>query len=918
MNRLIFITSFALSLSGCSPSAEDLIKKGEAALNAGDNASALIHLRSAVATNAASLPARELLARAFETAGDFQASEQQLRKQLELGGVQDSLIPQIAAWLIDRNENAALIKEFGEVALSTPEGKATLASLISMAFAAQRRLPDAERALAKAGSITASTQLAAAQLQFNKGSAEAGKVLLADAERFASESKVTPWWVWRGIARGWQGAGEQQKSLASFDTAIKSLPSHFGIKGELGEYFMALEKTDEAKAILKDLKSTAPKYYRTALLEALIKIDEGKQDEAYELATRVLAQVPDSESASLIAANIDLARGNLSTAESRAQVLIQQTPNSIGGQRLNAIIEARKGNAANAERLLQKALSIVGNNPGLMVDLAQQKLNLGKTNEAKKLLEAAILLKPDSAAALTTLADLLMRSGSASDVAPYLKKALVSAKTDIGAMQALFNLAIKTKQYDQASVAIDKTSEAKPNDPNPTLWKAILAKEKNDDAQANTLLLASLDQSPTFYPALTLLKAESLSGKNTTNNSAEFEKRLAAAIATKPKDARIYLDMLALKRRQKMDPKQLSALGQKFILDLPEAVALRKTVAELLLASDEKKVADSIIEQGYTSFSSTPGMLELAARWAEASGQNGIALTRYEQLNKFFPENLGYALKRGQLLFATQRPDEGIEVFKKAVALRPEDDLANRELAFALFKQGKKPESFSVLTQYANQNGKSVQGLLAAADVQFFAKDFAESLKSIEKAVKIEPSERTLGAKIRFLDARDDKKEAEKTLAAWLKLNPNDPTVLLFAASRASQQNQTADTINYLERLLKITPGNPYLLNDLAFAQASLGSKQALQSAELANRALPDQSNILDTLAFAQTVNGKLDEAEKTLKQALQTDPNAIAPLVRLAELLKSRNNIDEAKQLLLNLDVTRLPKAFQERVKAI
>jgi cellulose synthase operon protein C len=918
MTKFLLLVTFLSTLIACNPSADDFAKKGEAALLAGDNQAAVLHLRSAVSVDANSLKSRELLSFALERTGDFQALEQQLRKQIELGGNKDIITPKIAAWLLDRNENQTLIKEFGDVKLTAPESNATLSALLSIAYTALRRIPDAERTASKAGLVNSATQLAAAQIQLNKGSIDNGKVMLADAQRFAKENKATEWWIWRGIARGWQSLGEREKSLNSFNAALKALPSHFGVKGELGEYYISLGKIDEAKAVLTDLKTLAPKYYRTVLIDALLKIDEGNQDEAYELATKVLAQVPESESASLIAANIDLTRNNISTAESRAQVLLQRTPNSIGGQRLSAVIEAKKGNTANAERILEKTIDKVGQNPELMVDLAQQKLNLGKTAEAKKLLESAIAIKPDLTVALSTLSDLLLRSGAINQVAPYLKKAMASSKPDVNTMLPLFNLAIKTKQYAQAELAIEKTQSAKPNDPNPTLWRAILARERNDEKQAYVLLLASLNQNPTFYPALTILKAQSLSNKSEANTVSELEKRLNAAIASKTKDARIYLDMLTLKRRQNLSPKELSALGQKFVIELPESVNLRKTVAELLVQSDQKKVADSLIDEGNTSFANMPGMLELAARWAEASGQNGVALTRYEQLSKLFPENLSYALKRGQLLFANQRIDDGIEVFKRAIVLRPEDDFANRELAFALFKQGKKPESLTALTNYGNQPGKTVPALLATADLHFYAKEFSESLKSIEKAIRIETSERTVGAKIRFLDSRGEQKEAEKTLDAWLKSKVNDPNSLLFAATRASQQNQHTGSVLYIERLLKVTPGNPYLLNDLAFAQASLGLKQALQTAELANNALPDQPNIMDTLAFAQTVNGKVDDAEKTLKDALQTDPNAIAPLVRLAELLKSKNNVDEAKQLILNLDINRLPKAYQDRVKAI
>jgi cellulose synthase operon protein C len=115
-------------LAGCTPSAESLLAKGKAAQEAGDLKTALIHLRSAAQEAPSRLDIRQALGAALQQSGEFEALEQQLRRELDLGGDKNLLAPQIAIWQNDRGEFAAVVRDWLDVTLTAPAQQTVLRS----------------------------------------------------------------------------------------------------------------------------------------------------------------------------------------------------------------------------------------------------------------------------------------------------------------------------------------------------------------------------------------------------------------------------------------------------------------------------------------------------------------------------------------------------------------------------------------------------------------------------------------------------------------------------------------------------------------------------------------------------------------------------------------------------------------------
>jgi cellulose synthase operon protein C len=929
MNKIFDVTNFltitklatglvlVATISACSSSVDDLVADANDAIKNGDIKAAVLHAKSAVSADKTSLKARFVLADSMRLSGDFQGLDEQLRRQLELGGERDFIIPQIALWMLDRNENAKLVGEFGKTKLTNADEQGKLAAIVTMANIGLRKIKDAEQSLQSAGTVNPATQVAAAQLRLHQGRISDGTALLVDAERLAVDAGGTKWWVWRGIARMRQALGDTDQSIQSFKAALKAQPAHFGIKGELGEYYLALGRFEEAKAILKDLQSSAPNYFRTLTMRAMFALQEGNTNLAYDMASKILSQLPDSDTAAMIVASIDLSRNNLVSAERQGHLVVQRNPNNSAAQKLLSMIEAKKGNLKGAASLLESAIERAPSDQSLKVELARQSLGLGNRLSAEQLLNKVITVEPNNVNALLTLAELQLMKGQSAGASKHLQKALSTARTDFDSLQPLFELSVRAKSYEIAEAVAEKLIIQSPNDPHGLLWRAIVSQEKQQILQAKELLGSSLDLNPAFYPSLSILKAQATLSKDKAQ-SMEYEKRLAQAIEARPSDGRIFLDMLSLKRANRAPINELATQAKAFAEQQIYSVQLREAAANLLVLDKRQGEADELIKKGVEQLSNVSGMLELATRWAEKAGQLPLALERAQALTLANPDNLNYQVKRGQLLFASNKTDEALALFRNAVQARPDSELIVRELAFALYKTGKRNDALGVAKAFGDLTGKRVQSLLVLSDIHYFEKDFSQALRMIDEAVKLEANERTVGAKIRFYDMQKEGAKAEATLTSWISKDTKKPSALFFAAARAVKANNGEATVAYLSQLSALNPDNPYLLNDLAFAQASISKKESLVTARKAVTLLPNNPKVLDTLAFAQLINDQRDAAEDTLRFAISQDPDSIASLVRLVEVLAAKKNLSEANAIMKKIDPFSLNESYKKRIDAL
>ncbi len=124
-------------------------------------------------------------------------------------------------------------------------------------------------------------------------------------------------------------------------------------------------------------------------------------------------------------------------------------------------------------------------------------------------------------------------------------------------------------------------------------------------------------------------------------------------------------------------------------------------------------------------------------------------------------------------------------------------------------------------------------------------------------------------------DAGDNAK-AYTVLAAALETFPDDPDLLYDLAMVAEKLDRIDVVEQKLSRLIELKPTNAHALNALGYTLVDRTTRLS-EGLALVERALvlaPDDPFILDSVGWANFRLGKLDEAEKHLRRAMEQRPD--------------------------------------------
>jgi Flp pilus assembly protein TadD len=154
-------------------------------------------------------------------------------------------------------------------------------------------------------------------------------------------------------------------------------------------------------------------------------------------------------------------------------------------------------------------------------------------------------------------------------------------------------------------------------------------------------------------------------------------------------------------------------------------------------------------------------------------------------------------------------------------------------------------------------------------------------------------------AEAQLLRDAGDNAAAYSVLTKALDTHPDDPDLLYDLAMVAEKLGRIEVVEAKLNRLIELKPNNAHALNALGYTLVDRTPRLA-EGLALIERALalaPDDPFILDSMGWAQFRMGKLDEAEKSLRRAMdeRPDPEIAA---HLGEVLWAKGERDRAREI--------------------
>lgn len=514
-----------------------------------------------------------------------------------------------------------------------------------------------------------------------------------------------------------------------------------------------------------------------------------------------------------------------------------------------ATAQALDNDIKAARELQQKALlSQPEHGPALLLG-ARLSLAEGDGAAALQQVEALLAKQPKQSEAWLLKAELLLRN-KASDkdgaMAAY-RQALVVKPDLVAAHDAVIMLLMAKPDFAAATEQYALLQKVAPKHPRTLFIEAILAETKGDFKRARELTQMLLRGMPN-NPQLLMLAGQVELKLNAT---AQAEAHFAKAMQLVPKAAPPRYNLAQVQMRLGQTDKAIATLKPLVDANLPDAKALTLTAQAQLMAGDSKG-ADANFAKAAKLAPQDSRLRTTLALSQLGKGQDTTAMAELESIAASDKGNTADVA----LIAAKVRANDF------AGALKAIDALAVKSPGDPLPDQ--------------------LRGRIALQ-----RNDAAGARKHFDAALKLSPDFMPALAGLAALDLADKQPAASRArFEALLARNPkHSGAMLALAEISARSGGKPAEVTDWLTKAVKIDPADltPHLL--LIDHLAATGqTKPALNAAQAALGALPDNVELLDRLGRAQLALNDAQQAISTFNKLAQLQPKSPQPQLRLAD----------------------------------
>lgn len=329
-------------------------------------------------------------------------------------------------------------------------------------------------------------------------------------------------------------------------------------------------------------------------------------------------------------------------------------------------------------------------------------------------------------------------------------------------------------------------------------------------------------------------------------------------------------------------------------------------------------------------------LAELAAERQDCA----TALTHFEKARPAFSQNPSRLWPQAACLFETGRLGEAEEAYRLILNADPEDSQARFNLALTQFRRQDYETAAQTLAPEANSDASEPDALSLLADAYEGASQIPEALKTLQRAVRVHPSEEQLYLQLAELcvsqgsyDLADEVLEAavlrlggsarlyamrgvaysqlgqfeqsEKAFEQASRLNAGNEMTTMGLTLTLEQGGRLDEAVELLREQLRKSPQQPSLNHMLAQSLLKQGAEpgqaafeEALRALEISIKSDPNKARPRVTLGQLYLKSGKTAAAIAQLERAVELDPSDSTARYQLAMAFLKAGRKDEAAAL--------------------
>jgi putative PEP-CTERM system TPR-repeat lipoprotein len=668
--------------------------------------------------------------------------------------------------------------------------------------------------------------------------------------------------VYRKLSAAYLEKGDVRSALRAATTAADLMPDTPDAQVEAGNLLLATGAFGDAKARAQKALSKSPDHVEVRILlgNALAGLEDA--DRAIKEFEEAIRLDP-SQSASYIGlGTLRGARGDREAAEEAFKQALARDPKSALARLALAQFYWSTGRLDAAEHTLLDALAIDPDDRRANIALAVFYEYTGRGDEAEPYLLIAQRSDSSGTAALM-LADYYIRENRLAEATSLLRR--ISSDPKSGFLSSLRLAAIADLQgrSDEALETLDRLLAAQPRNSIALAAKADLLRRRGrfDDAlrAADGAIGADPLSAQAQFIRGQILEAKGRAGQalQAFNRTLDLNPRASAA---QVELARLRLDSGAAEGSV--------ALAADAVRTDPENLDARLVLARALTLRHDYAQAESTLRE----------LLRVAPRAAAVHGQLG-------------------------LLLAMKNDAPGArQAFERALALDPFELDAVGGLTALDFGAARRTEAIARLDGLLNRAPGNAGLLLITARAYASVSDLTRAETLLVRAIEADPGALAAYSMLGSVYLAEKRLDAARGQFEKLAQSQDRPVgALTVVGIIYLLQNRTADARQAFERVLGIEPHAPVAANNLAWIYAENGGNLdlALQLAQTASEALPDQAEVSDTLGWIYYKKQMMPRAVSALRHSLDLDPKNALASYHLGLALEKSGDVGQARRML-------------------
>ena len=886
----ILLLGGGLAACGHNDNPEQLIADATQYRQKGDTKAAIIQLKNALQKKPDDANARFLLGTIYNDTGDALSAEKEIRRATELGMAKAKTAPQLARSLMAQGKHQLALDELsaaaplqdGAAEITRGDAYTSLGKQAEAKAAYEQALkltPDAPLALVGLAKIAyfgkdvdGASRLVDQAITKNPKSTEA---LIAKADLLRAQEK-------------------NDAAMAAYDEAIKISPDNVQNRISKANLQIGLRRFDEAAKEIDAARKIAPAAPLVSYTQALLDFSQGKHKPALESIQQVLKVAPEHMPSVLLAGAIEYALGSNEQAEQYVKRYMAVNPGNAYASKLLASILLKNNDPQRALSVLNPAIQQSQGDSQLLSLAGESYMRAKDFPKATEYFEKASALAPQTPMIRTALGMSKLAQGeNASGMAELEMASNMDTKNSQPGTLLVMNH-LRMKEFDKALAAVNKLEKEKPDDAAIKTLKGNVYMTRRELPQARQSFEQAAKLQAGYFPPVANLAQIDFAEKKPDAAKARIE-----AFLEKDKDNIDAITALAsLASSQGKTAEAIVLLERASSVkpaDLPPALRL----GSAYLQTGDKAKAASLAQRLLLNNPSSPEVLDYVAQSQLLNGDKEAALETYRKLSGVLPNSALAQYRIATVQMSMRNEGAAVDALKKAIALKPDYLDAQVALAAVHVRNNKADDAMAIARQIQKQLPKQAVGYSLEGDLMMLQQKPADAVKPYDQALAAGGNGGVLLKLHEALTKSGKTKDADARVAAWLKAHPQDNAVRLHFATLSMAGNNNKGAIEQFQTILKQDPNNVGALNNLAMAYYQDKDARALEYAEKANAAAPNNPAVMDTLGYILVQGGDVKRGLPLLEKAAAAAPNAVAIRFNLAQAQVKAGDKENARKSL-------------------